>query len=322
VNLPRPNERFESLLTRHPRNPILLAEDWPYPAHSVFDPGAARLADGTTLLLCRVEDRRGRSHLCAARSVNGIDGWIVDDAPTMLPDPARASEEQWGLQDPRITYLQELGKHVVAYTAIGSDGPRVALALTEDFGGFERLGAIAQLAGGGAAVLPSRVRGRFAMLHRSRTDAGAHIAISYSTDLRSWGGDEPVLTARKGVWWDAQEIALSAPPIETPRGWLLLYRGVRQTPVGALHRVGLALLALDEPERCLLRGDEWVFGPEATYESIGDVPNVVSPCGFTLAPDRNTLRVYYGGADSCVAMASASLKRLLRWLDAHGEPSA
>jgi predicted GH43/DUF377 family glycosyl hydrolase len=62
---------YPELFERHQQNPILTAADWPYPVHSVFNPAATRLADGTTLLLCRVEDRRGHSHLSAARSVNG-----------------------------------------------------------------------------------------------------------------------------------------------------------------------------------------------------------------------------------------------------------
>ena len=61
------------LFTRYSGNPILSREDWPYPINSVFNAGAVRLADGDTLLLCRVEDRTGLSHLCAARSANGID---------------------------------------------------------------------------------------------------------------------------------------------------------------------------------------------------------------------------------------------------------
>ena len=78
---------YETLFHRHAANPILTADDWPYPAHTVFNAGATRLADGTTLLLCRVEDRRGHSHLCAARSTNGVDGWIIDEKPTLRPDP-------------------------------------------------------------------------------------------------------------------------------------------------------------------------------------------------------------------------------------------
>jgi predicted GH43/DUF377 family glycosyl hydrolase len=69
------------LLRREHKNPILTADDWPYPAHTVMNPGATLLEDGTTLLLCRVEDRRGISHLTAARSHNGVSGWEIDPHP-------------------------------------------------------------------------------------------------------------------------------------------------------------------------------------------------------------------------------------------------
>ena len=78
-----------------------------------------------------------------------------------------------------------------------------------------------------------------------------------------------MLQARRGAWWDANKVGLSPPPIETPRGWLLLYHGVRQTASGSLYRLGLALLDLERPDHCLLRGDMWVFGPEAPYERAG-----------------------------------------------------
>ena len=89
----------------------------------MFNAGATRLPDGTTLLLCRVEDRRGHSHLCAARSANGVDGWTIDAEPTLSPDPERHPEELWGIEDPRITFVDELGKYAVAYTAFSKEGP-------------------------------------------------------------------------------------------------------------------------------------------------------------------------------------------------------
>src|SRR4051812_22603330 len=105
-----------TLFTRHAGNPILTVKDWPYPINSVFNAGATLLPDGSTLLLCRVEDRRGLSHLCAARSANGVDGWKVDPEPTLFPDP-KYPEEIWGIEDPRITYVPELGQYVVTYTS-------------------------------------------------------------------------------------------------------------------------------------------------------------------------------------------------------------
>ncbi len=96
----------------------------------------------------------------------------------------------------------------------------------------------------------------------------------------------------------------------------MIYHGVRQTSAGCLYRLGLALFDRHTPERCIKRGDEWVFGPERDYEIFGDVGYVVFPCGTTLAPDGDTLRVYYGGADSCIALATASVRELLASLGA------
>jgi predicted GH43/DUF377 family glycosyl hydrolase len=312
--------RYDVLFQRHERNPILTAADWPYPAHTVFNPGATRLADGTTLLLCRVEDRRGHSHLCAARSKNGVDGWVIDSEPTFRPDPEHYPEELWGIEDPRITYFAELHKYVIAYTAFSKGGPGVALALTEDFRTFERCGLVMQPDDKDAALLPRRIDGNFALLHRPMAESGAHVWISFSPDLRNWGSHKLMLMARKGSWWDANKVGISPPLIETPRGWLMLYHGVRHTAAGALYRLGLALFALDQPEVCIARGAEWIFGPETEYEREGDVANVAFPCGYTLGADGDAINLYYGAADTSVALATGSVAALLAWLDAHGSP--
>src|SRR5258708_11488559 len=92
--------QHDILFTRHPANPILTAKDWPYSINSVFNAGATLLPDKSTLLLCRVEDRRGHSHLCAARSVNGVDGWQIDGKPTLPADPEKSEEHTSELQSP------------------------------------------------------------------------------------------------------------------------------------------------------------------------------------------------------------------------------
>ena len=312
------NQQLPDLFQRHKLNPILTAADWPYPAHSVFNPAATLLPDGTTLLLCRVEDRRGLSHLCAARSANGVDQWQIDSLPTFLPDPDNFPEELWGIEDPRITYLPELEQYAVVYTAYTRDGPGVALAFTKDFHQFERYGVIMPPEDKDAALLPYRIDNYWALIHRPVSAPRAHMWISYSADLRHWGNHKLMMEARKGAWWDANKIGLSPPPIETEQGWLIIYHGVRQTAAGAIYRLGLALFDLHAPEHCLKRGDEWFFGPEESYELQGDVGNVVFPCGYTLAPDGDTIRLYYGAADTSIALATGSVGAMLDWLVQHG----
>jgi predicted GH43/DUF377 family glycosyl hydrolase len=309
----------ETLFKRHPANPLMAARDWPYAINTIFNAGATRLLDGTTLLLCRVEDRRGVSHLCAARSHNGVDGWVIDPLPTLLPDPERHPEEKWGIEDPRITWLADLQRYAVVYTAYSQAGPGVSLALTEDFRTFERYGEIFPPEDKDAALFPRRIGDNWALMHRPVSPQGAHIWISYSPDLRHWGSHQLILRTRRGAWWDAGKVGLATPPIETPAGWLMIYHGVRETASGCLYRVGLALMDRETPERCLRRGDAWVFGPETDYERFGDVNNVVFPCGYTLEPDGDTLRLYYGAADTCMALATGSISQMLDWLERHGQ---
>lgn len=308
----------EGLLHRYPSNPILTSKDWPYAINSVFNAGATRLEDGSTLLLCRVEDRRGLSHLCAARSANGVDGWQIDAVPTLMPNPEEYPEELWGIEDPRVTYLPELKQYAVVYTSYSRGGPGVSLALTKDFHSFERYGVIMSPDDKDAALLPHRIGGYWALIHRPMTALGAHMWISYSPDLRHWGSHKVMLEARRGAWWDANKIGLSPPPIETSRGWLVLYHGVRHTASGCLYRLGLALFDLERPEKRLLRGASWIFAPEAEYERRGDVNDVVFPCGYTMDADGDTINVYYGAADCSIALARTSVRSLLEWLDANG----
>src|SRR3981189_2163827 len=178
--------KYETLFHRHHGNPILSGKDWPYSMNSVFNAGATMLADGSTLLLCRVEDRRGLSHLCAARSANGVDGWQIDREPTLLPNAEEYPEEVWGIEDPRITYVPELKKFAVSYTSYSRGGPGVSLALTEDFRSFERFGVIMPPDDKDAALLPRRINGFWALIHRPMTPLAAHVWIFSPPDFRPW----------------------------------------------------------------------------------------------------------------------------------------
>ena len=312
------NTFFQVLFRRHETNPILTAEDWPYAAHTVFNPGAVRLKNGETLLLCRVEDFNGHSHLCAARSRNGVDGWNIDPSPTFAGQPEQFREELWGVEDPRITYIEELDQYAVVYTSFGWGGPGVSLALTKDFCEFTRYGLAMSPEDKDASLLPRRINGDWHMIHRPVGPMGAHIWVSCSPDLHHWGNHRIMLEARRGGWWDANKIGLSTPLIETERGWLMIYHGVRVTPSGSLYRLGLALFDLENPDRCIRRGDRWVFGPLEPYERAGDVGNVVFPCGCTIGEDGDSLNLYYGAADTSICLAQASIKELLEWLERCG----
>jgi predicted GH43/DUF377 family glycosyl hydrolase len=299
------------LFERHPGNPILTAADWPYPVNAVFNPAAAA-AESETVLLARVEDRRGISHLTVARSANGLDGWTVDSEPLLAPNGE--TSEQWGFEDARVVWVDELGRWVITCTAYGPAGPAVFLATTEHFRAVERVGIVRQPEDKNAALLPHRVNGRWVLLHRPKTQYGGargEILISRSDDLISWSAPEQVLQPRAGAWWDSLRIGIGPPPLWTEHGWLLIYHGVKETVGGEIYRVGLALLDLNEPTRVLRRLPNWIFAPLAPYERTGDVPNVVFPCGLVHDSGSDEVRLYYGAADSSICLATAPLDDLL-----------
>jgi predicted GH43/DUF377 family glycosyl hydrolase len=299
------------IFTRHPANPILTADSLPYRANSIFNPGAGRV-NGETLLLVRVEDLRGISHLIAARSTDGVSDWRFDARPLIEPEPDKHPEEIWGCEDPRLTWLPELDQWAIAYTAYSRRGPLVSLAMSKDLTTVRRLGPVMPPEDKDAALFPRRIDGRWAMIHRPSPLRGfAHIWISYSPDLRHWGDHELLLEARDGAWWDGGKIGLGPPPLETPEGWLLCYHGVHMTSSGPIYRVGLALLDLEEPRRILRRTDEWVLAPTAPYERSGDVNKVVFPTGWVLDEATGQLAIYYGAGDSVIALVTAALDDIL-----------
>jgi beta-1,2-mannobiose phosphorylase / 1,2-beta-oligomannan phosphorylase len=300
------------LFHRHAGNPILTSGSWPYPVNAVFNPAAATV-NGETVLLARVEDLRGISHLTVARSSNGVDGWAIDSEPLLAP-ASGVDSEQWGFEDPRVVWVDELARWVITCTAYGPAGPAVYLATTEDFCAIERHGIVRHPEDKNAALLPHRIDGRWVLFHRPKTEFGGargEILISRSADLVSWSSPEQVLQPRDGAWWDSLRIGIGPPPLLTEHGWLLVYHGVKDTVSGQLYRVGLALLDRDEPTRVLRRLSNWVFAPLAPYERSGDVPNVVFPCGLLHDAATGEVRLYYGAADDSICLATAQLGDLL-----------
>jgi predicted GH43/DUF377 family glycosyl hydrolase len=302
------------LFTRHPANPVLSAAQWPYLVNTVFNPAATLVGD-ETVLLCRVEDRRGLSHLTVARSADGVGGWRVDPKPLLAGDESDPVSS-WGVEDPRVTWSEDLQAWLIAYTAYGPGGPCVALATTRDFVDVEELGVTMPPEDKNASLLPGRIDDQFVLFHRpaSHRTGRADIWLSRSSDLRSWTHPEPVLAARPGGWWDSVRIGMGPPPVATAEGWLAVYHGVRHTTMGSLYRVGLALLDLENPTVVLRRSDEWVLGPDLDYERHGDVPNVVFPTGLIHQPDTDELRLYYGAADTCIALATGRLSEVVDYL--------
>ena len=229
--------RTRELFIRHPGNPILTADDWPYAANTVFNPGVT-VMNGETILLARVETLSGVSHLTVARSPNGIDGWVVSSEP-LLEGAEGVETELWGFEDPRIVWLEEPGYFAITCTAYGPAGAAVYLATTTDFRTVERRGIVKRAEDKNAALLPERVDGKWILFHRPINAYGGsrgEIHLSRSPDLHSWSTGEQVLQPRHGAWWDSLRIGIG--PRDPHADWL---DGAEAMDAGGRHFFGADL---------------------------------------------------------------------------------
>jgi len=162
-------------------------------------------------------------------------------------------------------------------------------------------------------LLPDPIQGQWLLYHRPVHANGiANIWVSYSNDLVHWGKHKCIMEGRGGIHWDGYKLGCSPPLVKTEFGWLMIYHASRMTPAGCIYRCGLALLDLEDPSKVIARSRKWFFAPEESYEMFGDVGNVIFLCGVTTEGDE--LRMYYGAADTSIAVAVASISGLLEIL--------
>ena len=292
------------------KNPIIKRSDIPYSCNSVFN-AAACMFKNEYLLLLRIEDLEGISHLTIARSKDGIN-FIVDKQPWITPshDPNYELYERYGVEDPRITQVD--GTYYITYTAFGPPGVRIGIGKTENFRKFERISLATEVDNKDGVLFPEKINGEYVLITRPGGLGGQRgdIWISFSRDLIYWGKSRVLMSHTPGGWSSAK-LGASTPPLKTEKGWLLFYHGVRGSGYGRIYRVGAVLLDLDKPYLLIGSTPHFIMGPEELYERIGDVPNVIFPCGIVLEED-DTVRMYYGVADTAIAMATAKLEDIIK----------
>lgn len=251
------------------------------------------------------------SHL---RVVYSSDGRTVDDFDGAVILPANEIEE-FGLEDPRITYID--GRYYITYVAVSRHGPATALASTTDFKTVERHGIIFCTENKDVVLLPQRVKGEYVAVHRpvgNMPFSRPEMWTARSPDLLHWG-QHKYFFGGASDWADGR-VGAGAPPIAVPEGWLEIYHGNRSPvivgEVGA-YCGGAMLMAGDDPTRVLKVSREPILQPEMEFENDGFVNKVVFPTGVVEADDR--LLIYYGASDKYCAVVEVSRDDVMRSLE-------
>jgi beta-1,4-mannooligosaccharide/beta-1,4-mannosyl-N-acetylglucosamine phosphorylase len=299
------------VLWRSSRNPIVARDQLPR-SNSIFNSAVVRYGDGFSGVF-RVDDRTRTMNVHAGRSDDGVV-WQIDEEPIRFaPADARVREIQATFEhayDPRVTWLED--RWYVTWCS-GYHGPTIAVAYTHDFETFHQLDNAFLPFNRNGVLFPRRVGGSYALLSRPSDDGHTpfgDVFYSESPDLVHWGRHRHVLGTRPWTW-ESTKVGAGPTPIETPDGWLVLYHGVLTSCNGFVYSIGAALLDLDEPWRVVARATDYLLSPQAPYEQVGDVPNVVFPCAALVDEARDRLTVYYGGADTVVCMAHGQLSEVV-----------
>ncbi len=244
------------------------------------------------------------SHLRLARSTDGIRFQIAD-APAL----AAANEyETFGIEDPRITSLD--GTYYIAYVAVSPLGVTTCLASTRDFASFQRHGVLFHPDNKDVVLFPAKIDGRFWALHRPQSSLFGRndIWIAESPDLICWGHHRHLMGTRDAMW-DAIRIGAGAAPFRVPGGWIEVYHGANREN---RYCLGAVLLNGEQPWRVSARTEQPIFEPQAPYECTGFFRNVVFSCGLLFEED--TLKMYYGAADTSICYAEIPLTDVYRAL--------
>ena len=114
--------------------------------------------------------------------------------------------------------------------------------------------------------------------------------------------------------WSSKKLGAGPIPIETSEGWLLIYHGVLGTCNGFVYSAGAAILDIDKPWIVKYRSAPFILAPDTYYECVGEVPNVVFPCAALTDPKTGRIAIYYGAADTVVALAYTTVDELVNFV--------
>ena len=313
-------------LERVSANPIIRPSQIAFArATGAFNPGACvDRESGRVVLLVRVfEAEARRSCLALALSNDGILFDEIRSAPAVARE---APYEEWGVEDARITYLEDEARYAITYTGYSSIGPRVCLITTDDLvdpSRYQRHGPRIAGENKNCVIFPRKIDGQYVILHRPMPRIVCVRVDSLEQEWPSHGAE--VLGPKPGSWRSSR-VGAGAPPIATRLGWLLPFHGATTIDEGNVYSMGWCVLDQETPERLLYVSGVPALSPETEYEiDAGPIPQVdmanftqgvrvVFPQG--LVERGEDLIVYYGAADVSVAAARVNKARLLESLEA------
>jgi len=284
---------------RYSNNPVIPRDAIPN-SNSIFN-SAVIPFKGEFAGVFRVDNNVREMKLHRGFSADAIN-WEIEHKPLQFQcDDQEIGNFVYGY-DPRVVVID--GRYFVQWCN-WYHGPTIGLAWSDDFETFHQLENAFLPFNRNGVLFPRKIKDNYALLSRP-SDSGhtpfGDIYYSESPDLTYWGKHRHVMSPMDNSW-QYRKIGGGPTPIETEEGWLLIYHGVLESCNGFVYSAGVALLDLDEPWKVIGRAKPYILNPREYYECVGDVQNVVFPCAALCDADTGRLAIYYGAADTVVALA-------------------
>ena len=307
---------------RYEHNPVLSPTQVPFPCDLVFNAGVIKHR-GQYVMVFRNDYgyitgwQFAGTNIGLATSHDGLN-WSVHPKPCFeLKD-----DEFLRAYDPRLTVIDD---QVYATFAVDTKhGLLGGIAKTDDYIHYDIL-SLSVPDNRNMVLFPEKINGMYVRLERpmpvySRGGDRFDIWISESPDLIHWGKSK-LLSSVEDYPFANNKIGPGAPPVKTDKGWLVLTHAVDlDTSRGKngwedtwqkRYCAGVMLLDLDDPYKVLGIYREPLIAPETAYEvTDGFRTNVIFPTG-AIMEDDGIVRIYYGAADTVVALATAKADDLI-----------
>ena len=305
----RPEGNTE-IMWRYSMNPIIKRDAIPS-SNSIFNSAVVPFGDGFAGVF-RCDNRAVQMNIFAGFSKDGIH-WDIDHEPIVMKSGNTEMIDSDYKYDPRVVFIED--RYWLTWCN-GYHGPTIGIAYTFDFKEFYQCENAFLPFNRNGVLFPEKINGKYAMLSRP-SDNGhtpfGDIYISFSPDMKYWGEHRIVMKTSpfEESAWQCTKIGAGPIPILTDEGWLMIYHGVIHTCNGFRYAMGSALLEERAPEKVRFRTKPYLLSPATHYEQIGDVPNVIFPCAALHDTENDRLSVYYGAADTVVALAFGKLSEVI-----------
>lgn len=290
--------------------------------NATLNSGAIKLG-GKYCLVVRVEGNDRKSFFAVAESDNGIDGFRFRDYPVQLPDTC---PEETNVYDMRVTQHEDGWIYgVFCSESKDTENPDLSAAVaqagivrTKDLVTWERLPNLKSRSPQQRNVVlhPEFVDGKYAFYTRPQDDfiqtgSGGGVCFGLCEDITNpvICTEEVVISPR--VYHTLTEVknGAGAVPIKTPKGWIHIAHGVRNTAAGLRYVIYVFATDLNDPSKLIASPSGLFIAPHGE-ERVGDVSNVVFTNG-AIAADDGTVYIYYASSDTRLHVATTTIEKLM-----------